>query len=75
MKMKGLNIILIYIPYFKKKKCNPSRIPRRKHLDQYVRTTNEKYDNKEKNARKLNQKKVSYHSVGTQQLGKRPKKT
>jgi hypothetical protein len=57
------------------KRDKPNRITRSKHSYQYARTTNEKYDKKEKTARKFNNNKVSYHSTSTQQLEKRHKKT
>jgi hypothetical protein len=74
MKMQGLNSILIYRPYCKQKETSQAGY---QEANTQTKMQGQPMKNmiRKKNRLKIQKKKVSYHSVGTQQLGKRPKKT
>jgi hypothetical protein len=73
-KMQGLNNNLIYRPYCKKKETSQAGY---QEANTQTKMQGQPMKNmiRKNTAQKFNNKKVSYHSVSTQQLGQRPKKT
>jgi hypothetical protein len=72
--MQVLNNILIYGPYYKKKEKRQEGY-QEENTQTNMQGKPMKNMRRKNTTRKFNNKKVSYHSVSTQQLGQRPNKT